>query len=147
MLVYLIPIFLGLAAVLQAGINRQIVPQWSLTGAVLMNVLVLCVTVLAVYGIMRLLPIKIPELFRLQAPTGAFAWWWVLPGILGYLIISGMPFAVMHLGAARVFVAVITAQMISSLLWDYYIEGITATPQRLVGCLLATVGAFVAVWK
>ncbi len=147
MLVYFIPICLGIAAVMQAGINRQIVPQWSLTGAVLMNSLVLVGMTLMVYGMMRFLPIKMPEMFELRMPTGPMAWWWVLPGILGYLIISGMPIAVMHLGAAPVFVALIAAQMISSLGWDYFVGGVSATPQRLLGCLLATIGAFVAVWK
>lgn len=147
MVFYLIPICLGLAAVLQAGINRQIMPHWGLMGAVALNVLVLCVTTAVVFGVMRLLPVKLPDLFRFQIPEAPFAWWWVVPGVLGFLLISGMPVAVMHLGAARVFVALIAAQMVSSLLWDYFTEGIAATPQRLIGCLLAAVGACVAMWK
>ena len=64
----------------------------------------------------------------------------ILPGIFGFCIIAGIPWAISKLGAAKVFVGIVVAQVTVSMLWDTLVDGKPLSWMRLAGALLAIVG-------
>ena len=136
---------LGVFAVLQAALNKQLLASFGLAPAILLNgglVLVLAVGLFACahWG-------HIPSLSSGDAGVRGFRWWWLLPGLFGFSLIVGLPLAVRRIGALQVFVGVVAAQMVASSVWDLMVEHIPPTPLRIVGALLAVVGVFLVSWK
>jgi drug/metabolite transporter (DMT)-like permease len=84
---------------------------------------------------------------RVEAVPYPFALWMVVPGIFGFYIIAGIPWAVSRVGAARVFVVIVAAQCAVSLLWDALVSGKPLTLARGGGALLALVGVALATWE
>jgi transporter family-2 protein len=137
----LLPGFLGMAAVLQGGLNRQIAGPWGLAAAALFNTLVLLAAVGALLAVARLRPAALPELFQVRGALAQVRWWWILPGLFGFALVTGIPFAISRLGAFPVFVGILVGQMITSLAWDALLEGRPLTAARLCGAVLAIVAA------
>jgi len=73
-------------------------------------------------------------------------WWYLLPGICGFALVMGIPWAIPRIGATRVFLFVVVGQMIASLVWDLIVEKKTPDIQRLVGAALAIGGLLVSSW-
>jgi transporter family-2 protein len=74
-------------------------------------------------------------------------WWWVLPGSFGFCLVLGLPWAVQQMGALATFVALIGAQMVTSMLWDSYVEGTALSLPRLLGAAFAVAGVALTSWK
>jgi transporter family-2 protein len=137
----LLPGFLGLAAVLQGGLNRQVAGQWGLAGAALFNTLVLLAAVGALLALVRLRPSVLPEFFQIKGALAQLRWWWILPGLFGFALVTGIPFAISRLGAFPVFLGILVGQMITSLAWDAVLEGRPLTLPKVCGALLAVAAA------
>jgi uncharacterized membrane protein YdcZ (DUF606 family) len=133
----LVAILLGFAAVLQVTINRHVALRWGLAGAVLLNALVLT-AVAAIFWATALPRASGGGLaIRTVADLGALRWWWLLPGLLGFALVTLLPWAAHHAGVQRVFVALVAAQVVGSLAWDAAFARIPVTPARAAGALLA----------
>lgn len=137
----LLPGFLGLAAVLQGGLNRQIAGQWGLAATALLNILVLLVAVGALLALVRLRPAALPDLFALKGGLAQFRWWWIFPGLFGFALVTGIPYAISRLGAFPVFLGILVGQMVTSLAWDALLEGRPLTATKVCGAALAVVAA------
>lgn len=142
----LVPILLGVMAVLQATFNRHIAREWGLAPAAALNTSVAVVLSLAfvLYCVERgadsgLLRINV-ELSRMRV-------WWVLPGCFGIAIVVGLPWAVSRLGALPVFVGLVAAQVLTSALWDRLVDGAHLPPGRIAGAVLAVASVALANWK
>ena len=132
-----VPVVLGVAAVLQSGLNRQIARSWGfpvaagLSGAVLVLVALITITVLRLGG--------------QPAPfTGAVdgpSWWWLLPGVFGFCLVVGLPWAFGKLGASTVFVWMVAGQLIAGLVWDVVSGTRVLGAVTIVGTVLALAGA------
>ena len=143
-----LPVVIGAALVVQAGMNRQIANLWGLGGAVLLNSVVVLLLSVLVFVVVRARPELFPEFLHWPERPGSFAWWrGFVPGVLGITIVLGLPWAFARLGALEVILTVMVAQVIVSLLWDARIENIPAHPLRIVGALVALAGATLATWK
>lgn len=136
----LLPFFLGFAAVLQGGLNRHIATDYGLPGAVLLNNIVLLVAAGTLFLVTRS-SVGVPELFQDRGAFKSFSWWYVLPGIFGFCLVTGIPWAIVKIGAMRFFVAVVGAQILASVLWDIYVEKLPVGGMRVAGALLAMAGA------
>lgn len=132
---------LGVAAVLQAGMNRAIGTEWGLLPAVFLNSLVLFVAVSGLFALMTARPELFPEAFQNRGAFKSFSPWFLLPGLFGLCLVSGIPFAISKAGALRVFVTVVAFQMAAGLGWDTWIEGVAVSPRRIAGAVLALLGA------
>lgn len=140
-----IPFILGVAAVIQGAINKQIAARLGLGQAILLNGLVLLTTALFLYLIIRLFPQHFPDVFRPRSLDPSIrtplAWWFFVPGLCGFLLVAGIPFLLGEIGAFKVFIGLIVAQLIAGLLWDHWMEGIPINGLRIAGSVLALSGA------
>ena len=129
-------VVLGVVAVIQAAINRQIALRWGLAPAATLNTGIATVAAAIFLGSFVALG---GASFALQSSVrlADFRWYWVLPGIFGFLLVAGIPWAVHHVGALRVFVGIVAAQMVASVVLDHFAEGIPLTTTRGAGALLA----------
>jgi bacterial/archaeal transporter family-2 protein len=139
----LVPFLCGVAVVTQSGLNRRFVGQLGLLGAALANMAVALSVVAAAVLLWRWLPGGPPA----QARFGPFTAWNLVPGVCGVVLVVGMPLAIRHLGAATSVVALLAAQLLTSLVWDAAFEGRPVTLIRAVGITLAFAGAALAVWE
>ncbi len=141
-----VPVAVGLAVVLQGGLNRQVSAQWGLAAAIFVNALVFLIASAGLLWLARARPELVPEIFRLpEGPLASISWWqWqgLLPGLFGLVIVAGLPWAIVRLGALQSLLLVLGAQLLGGLLWDHWVEGIRVTPTRLLGSLIALAGAW-----
>lgn len=144
----LLPVLVGFAVVVQAGLNRQIANHWGLGAAVLLNSAVVLVLSLGLFGVVKMRPDLFPEFLRVPEELGRVApWRATLAGMLGVTIVLGLPWGFSRLGALEVILTVLVAQVVASLIWDWRVEGIGVQPLRIVGALVALAGAALASWK
>jgi len=83
-------------------------------------------------------------LLQSGARASELRFYWFLPGVFGFLLVAGLPWAAHHVGTLRVFVGVVAAQMITSLAWDHFAESIPVTATRITGALLAIASVVLA---
>jgi uncharacterized membrane protein YdcZ (DUF606 family) len=142
--VLLLPVVLGAVMVLQGAFNKQIMAHWGLGSVVVFNsVFVLLFSLfymVVAWGAPQLLPGDLGNGGQLSQVR----WWWLLPPVCGMAIITLMPVAIQRLGALKVFVVVVAAQMVVSMIWDGLVEGQGPTAGRVVGAALVAVGVVVA---
>lgn len=139
-LALIVPFVLGALAVLQAGLNRRVAAEWGLAGAVFLNTLVVAVIAVGWFAITRSMKGPAVEWFALRQGR-SIAWWYVLPGACGVALVVGLPWAIGRIGALQAFIAVVAAQMLAGLAWDYFVEHIQIGGARVGGALLAILGA------
>lgn len=137
------PALLGLAVVLQAGLNKRIAGQWGLSATVLLNAIVFAVVAALIYGLSIWKLDLFPENLRPLTSEKTVLWWYIVPGLLGCLLVFGGPWAIGKWGAVHTFIMIISAQLLGSLLWDWQVEAMSISPLRLAGIVLAWVGAVI----
>lgn len=137
----LLPVSLGLAAVVQGSLNRRIAAHLSLPGAVLLTHAVAALCALALLLLPRVAALLLPSGASLAAGTGRAAWWYLVPGLCGCAFVFGMPIAFSRLGVFQSLLLLIAAQLVVSVGWDRLIEGRAITPTQLLGALITLIGA------
>lgn len=140
---YLVALGVGALGVVQAGLNKRVGADAGLSGAALINALVLLVALAGYFAIERLRPGGVPELFRGRLPTHP-AWWWVIPGLSGFFIVFGFPWAIGRVGATTTVVLLIAAKIAVGIAWDGVAEGHWPGAVKLAGAGLVLVGAVMA---
>ena len=136
-----LPLLLGFITVGQGVFNRLVGERWGLSAAVVFNACVLLCASSTILLMVRAQPQWFPSYFTPVPSLQTFRWWFLLPGLLGCLFITGIPWAISRLGAAQVFVLVVAGQMAASLGYDALFEGRPVTLARLGGAALAVCGA------
>lgn len=144
MLPILFTLTLGVLAVLQGAINRIVAREWGLTSAIILNGLVIMGVSLMFYACVKFQPRLFPDFFRDKTELSRLSWYFFLPGLCGFVIVAGIPYAIDKIGALNVFIVIVCAQMAASLAWDNMIDGIPVSWPRLAGAVLAATGALVA---
>jgi transporter family-2 protein len=143
----LIPLAVGAMTVLQGTLNREMSASMGLGSAIFLNSVIVVALGSAFYAVVRLAPGALPPIFAGAPDVSRLALWMVVPGIFGFCIIAGIPWAISRLGAARVFVVIVAAQLVVSLLWDAFVSGESVTLARGGGALLALAGVALATWE
>ncbi len=141
----LIPLAMGALGVLQNTVNKKVAMSFGVPLAIALNGVVLVFCAFSFFFLCRWIPeSSLPDLFRQKESLSALNWRAFLPGLFGFLIIVCLPSAIEKVGATRVFIGIIVAQIAVSILWDYYAESIPVSPMRVFGALLALAGALIA---
>jgi uncharacterized membrane protein YdcZ (DUF606 family) len=142
----LVPVVLGMMAVAQVTLNGRVALHWGLAPAAVLNTVValsaaICFALWCAY--------RGPSvgLYRFNVDASLLRWWWFLPGLFGFSLVAGMPWAVTQIGALATFVALIGAQMVGSILWDGLVEGTALTLPRMLGAAFAVAGVALTSWK
>lgn len=142
---FLLPFLIGVMGVLQNTMNRRYAVSMGIPMALVFNGIVLFFGALIFYFGLRFIPAKnIPGLYQASESGFAFGWWLFIPGLLGFLIVAIAPWAIESVGATKVFIGVIVAQIFTSILWDYFVESLPVDPMRAAGAALALAGALLA---
>ena len=132
-----LPGILGVMAVIQGGLNRQISGHWGLASATLFNSIVLLVASVALFALANWQPARLPDFFHMKGSFAAFHWWYLIPGLCGLALVAGIPFAINRLGAFSVFLGIVGGQLVMSLVWDALVEHRPVTLLRLAGAGMA----------
>lgn len=136
---FLIPIAVGISGILQGGFNRNMSNNMSLTSALLIgNVLVLLYSLILYVGVYKF-PDSFPEMFRLRDSLPNFKWWYIIPSICGFIIISGIPLGISKIGAVKVTVLIVVAQMITSIIWDLSVEKLPVNTMKALGLFFSLI--------
>lgn len=136
---FLIPIAVGISGILQGGFNRNMSNQLGLAQALLLgNILVLLYSIILYFAVAKF-PESLPEMFRLRAPLTSFKWWYIFPSLFGFIIISGIPLGISKIGAVKVTVLIVVAQMITSILWDIFVDHLPINAMKGLGLLFSLV--------
>ena len=143
----LIPLSVGAMTVLQGTINRHMSQSVGLGSAIVLNSALVMALAAGVYALGRARPGLLPPIFEGELALSKLSWWMVFPGVFGLCIIAGIPWAISKLGAARVFVGIVVAQLVASMMWDTLIAGKPLTAARVLGGLLAVAGVALASWE
>lgn len=130
-MVWLIAFGAGLAAVIQGGLNRLAGRTMDLPTIVLVNGGVFLIAAGAHWWLRR----------EQWSASGSWSWYALLPGLLGFVFVLAVPFAIARLGAMSVFICLIAAQISGGLIWDLLVEGLSPSPAKWLGALLTLAGA------
>lgn len=142
----LIPLALGLVVVLQGTLNRQIGEQWGLAMAVFINATVFFILSIGLFLVAKYFPDWVPEFFRYRADVEGreFKAVYLVPGVCGFLLVLGLPWAIRNLGVGKALVILISSQVLVGFLWDQFIYKTQASGLKLVGALLSVLGAILS---
>lgn len=139
------PLLIGSFGVLQNTINKKYAETLGMPAALIVNNIVLLSCSLLLFFAIRLVPSEnLPEIFRQKETFTSVGVRHLIPGLLGFFIITCAPWAIERVGAVRVFIGIIAAQVVVSLLWDIFVDAVPVSPTRAVGAVLALVGALLA---
>lgn len=83
------------------------------------------------------------EILKYRFDAKNLAWWYIIPGICGLLIVTIIPYSIYKVGAAKIFVAIIAAQVVASLVWDAKVEGTSLDIWRIAGAIITCIGAVI----
>lgn len=139
----LIALMVGIIAVFQGTINRLVSEDLGLSKAVHLNNIVVFIIGILFFYVVRFFPQWFPAFIRPKDGWGHLSWWYIIPGLCGFAIVAGVPYAISKLGALRVFIVIVAAQVITSIIWDYYKEGIPVTSTRLIASVLAILSVII----
>ncbi len=136
-------VLLGFAAVLQGISNRYVSIAWGHANATMLNMTI--TVVLAGLYVMAVRTGTVVELgFAASDRTVSFSWWWLIPGLLGFFIVAGIPYAIEKIGAGTAFILMVAGQVIFSIGWDWFRGEADLSPSKIVAAVLVIVAALLA---
>nr|BDT27893.1 DMT family transporter [Bacteriovorax sp. HI3] len=138
-LIMLLPLMIGSVGILQGTINRHVATHIGVAQATLISNAVTVLICIAFYALVKSVPSLVPDFFQVKAPLTTYKWWFIFPPIFGFCIVTGIPLAFAKLGAVKVTVLLVAAQMVTSVVWDIFVEDIGLNMMKFAGILCALV--------
>lgn len=132
-----LPLFIGCFGILQGAINRMVANHIGVAQASLITNVGSTLICVFFYLFVKAYSHLLPEFYQVKAPLTTYKWWFIFPPMLGFAIIAGIPYSIAKLGAVKVTVGLIAAQMITSVLWDLLVEGVSINMMKFVGIVFA----------
>lgn len=130
-------VIVGFVGVVQGAFNKNISMDLGVAHTAFVGSIVTLLSAAIFYLAVKASPDSYAEFFRLKAPLSYYKWWFPIPAICGFIFIAALPFAFAGLGAVKASVILIGSQMITSVLWDYFVDGIEVNLMKLAGIVLA----------
>lgn len=141
MVAALFSILAGVLGVTQAGLNKIIGDSWGLSGSLFLNGVIYMVCNALLFGAVYYIPRYFSDEYLVQGNLSQFRMWWIFPGICGFLLVTGLVYSVLKIGAAQTFVLCVSAQIVFGIVWDFTVENRPVAMMRLAGAALVLVGA------
>lgn len=141
-LITIFGLVLGSLVVFQPALNRLILENRGLGFAVWLNGTVLLATASIFCLFIFYRPERFPELVRFKL-SGPFHWWYVLPGLFGLMMVTGVPLMIKNIGALSTVLTMLFGQLVTSFFWDF-LAGQPWSSARFFGLLLAGAGAYLS---
>lgn len=138
------PALLGLMIIIQTGLNREIGSTWGMPAAAALNGMVLTLCALTVYCVGVSKPGWLSPELSSNFDIRQVRAWYVIPGVLGMCLVMFVPWSVAKWGGVHTFVLLVTGQLVGSLLWDWRVEGMPISKERMIGIALAWGGVLLA---
>jgi len=139
----LLSILAGCFSVVQAGSNKMISQTWGFSSALLLNGVVFLAFNFLLFAAVWAQPKIFPGDFLMQGRLTDFKLWWIVPGICGFLLVTGLTVSISKIGALQTFVICIASQIVCGLLWDLLVDGRGLSFWRVVGAAVTLAGAVV----
>ncbi|MES2746063.1 MAG: DMT family transporter [Bdellovibrionota bacterium] len=139
----LVSFLLGVVAVFQPMLNRTILDTRGLTFAAWLNSLVLFTIATLIMGFVHFKSERFPDYMRPKF-EGFWEWWFVLPGIFGFLLVFLLPLSMRSLGAFVSIVLLLVGQLFTSFIYDAVVAGKPITTARVAGLVLTLIGAYLS---
>lgn len=134
----------GALGVAQAGFNKVIGDSWGFSASLLLNGFVFLGCNAVLFAAVHIYPRYFSSEYLIQGSLNQFRWWWLAPGVFGFLLVLGLAYSVLKIGATQTFVISVAAQIVFGLAWDLAVEGRHVAMTRIAGASLAFVGALLA---
>jgi transporter family-2 protein len=138
---YIIPLSVGLCIVMQGILNKQFSMAFGLASASLLNALVFAVVAFVLFTVAQRFPMAVPDFIPPKLSQYEFRFWHLVPGLCGFLIVTLTPWSIRHIGAAPVFVLIVSAQILFSSIWDTMVNGVPFSLAKAIGLAFVTGGA------
>lgn len=142
----ILPIILGFVVVLQGSLNKQIGTQWGLSTAVLINASVFFLFSIFMYYSTKLFPNFFPDYLRAKPINENFQAWHFIPGLCGFILVLGLPWAIHKIGVAKSMTLLIGSQILMGFIWDKFIYHNEPSLLKLIGAILSLLGAILVMW-
>lgn len=139
---FIVPLAVGAAGIIQGGLNKNMSQNMGLTMALFIGNCLVVLYSIFLYFLAAKSPESVSELFKLKATSFGFKWWYVLPSICGFIIITGIPFGISKMGAVKVTVLIVAGQMLTSIFWDMMVEKIPMNPMKGLGVFFSILSIF-----
>ncbi len=140
-------ILVGLFILLQSVLNKQFSLSYGLSMATFVNALVFAALGFGMFVVAQKLPLSFPEFLPPRLSHYEFKLWHLLPGICGFGIVVLTPWSIHHLGAAPVFIFIVSSQILFGFLWDYFMNGVQFSTIKILGLVLVVLGSIVFNWS
>jgi|GEM_PF-3274278 len=144
MLYALIPVLVGVAIVIQNGLNLKFGNRYDLASALFLNCIITVLMAFVLFIIGYLKPQWMPAFLRPHTLTPTLSWWMFIPGLCGFVIISSMPIAFEKMGALKSLALLIAVQLAAGIVWDFAISRIPISIFRILGTMITLLGALIA---
>jgi len=136
-----LPIIVGSIVVIQGGMNRELAANWGLPGMMLLNSVMYLIASAGFFLIARFHLLPLSPVLRDKNSFESFSLWYLIPGAFGFIIVLGVPMAIARFDTLKIFICLVAAQMITSLLWDKFVDGIDFSFTRVLAASITVVGA------
>jgi len=135
--IYIIPLLIGILGILQGALIKNVSLEIGAAHAILITMAIYFFLGIVFFIVISNNPQILPSFYAVKFPLTYFKWWHLLPGVLGFFIVLFFPQAMHQLGAVKVTILIIAGQIITSTLWDFFIENISLTPFKFLGIIFA----------
>lgn len=136
-----LPPVLGAAVLVQAILNRQFSQSLGLATAVLINASVFFAAAAMLWVWTRIMPELSPAFLKPGAASFDVNASLIVPGLCGFVLVLGAPWAIQNVGPSKTFVVLVGAQIVLSVIADQLIFGLDPSWTKWFGACLALVGA------
>ena len=137
---FILPIALGVSVVLQASLNREMALHYGLATAVLLNAAVFLVLSLSLFALGKFAPQYVPGFLQPKASDIPFSWVYIVPGICGFFLVLGLPWALEKIGPSNAFLILIATQIVVSLAIEGYRTQSLPHSLKMTGAVLVIIG-------
>lgn len=140
------PLLLGIILVVQTGLNEQVQKNISFAHTLLFNNIAFITLTLCLLTLQYYYADSFPDNFNANKNL-SFSWWFIIPGILGAFYVAGNIYSYDKVGASHTVILIVIAQIITSMLWDYFVKDKSINFKQILGAGFAIVGVFLVISK